>query len=75
LPVNPKEINIMIRFKVVLAGVAMALAVASVVLAVLKAASVQTTVILLGTGLFAISLANFERGKIDKKLFWQMKRK
>jgi hypothetical protein len=65
----------MLRYKVVLAGVAMALAIASVVLAVLRAASVQTTVMLLGIGLFAISLANFERRKIDKKLFWQIKRK
>jgi hypothetical protein len=65
----------MLRYKVVLAGVAMALAIASVVLAVLRAASVQTTVMLLGIGLFAISPANFERRKIDKKLFWQIKRK
>jgi len=65
----------MIRFKVVLAGVAMGLAIASVVLAVLRAVSVQTAIILLGIGLFTISLSNFERRKIDKKLFWQMKRK
>ncbi len=65
----------MLRYKVVLAGVAMALGIASVVLAVLKVASVQTVVILLGIGLFAISLANIERRKIDKKLFWQIKRK
>jgi hypothetical protein len=65
----------MIRFKVVLAGVAMAMAVASVVLAILKAASVQTTVILLGIGLFAISLANFERRKPGTTVFWRRKRK
>ena len=65
----------MLRFKVVLAGVAMAVAIASVVLAVLRAAPVHVVIILLGIGLFAISLANFERRKIDKKLFWQIKRK
>jgi hypothetical protein len=65
----------MLRFKVVLGGVVMALAIASVVLAVLRTVSVQTVVILLGIGLFATALANFERRKIDKKLFWQMKRK
>jgi hypothetical protein len=65
----------MLRFKVVFAGVAMAMAIASVVLAVLMAASVQTAIILLGIGLFAISLANFEKRKIDKKLFWQIRRK
>ena len=65
----------MLRFKVVLAGVAMALAIATIVLAVLTAVSVQVVIILLGIGLFAISLANFERRKIDRKLFWQIKRK
>jgi hypothetical protein len=65
----------MLRFKVVLAGVAMALAIATVVLAVLRTVPVQAAIILLGIGLFAISLANFERRKIDKKLFWQIKRK
>ena len=70
-----EKVIIMIRFKVVLAGVTMVLAIASVVLAVLRAVSVQTAIILLGIGLFTISLSNFERRKIDKKLFWQMKRK
>jgi hypothetical protein len=65
----------MLRFKVVLQGVAMALAIATVVLAVLRTVPVQIAVILLGIGLFATSLANFERRKIDKKLFWQIKRK
>ena len=51
----------MIRLNVVLAGVAMAMGVAAVVLAILKAASVQTTMMLLGIGLFAISLAYFRR--------------
>ena len=70
-----EKVIIMIRFKVVLAGVTMVLAIASVVLAVLRAVSVQTAIILLGIGLFTISLSNFERRKIDKKLFWQIKRK
>jgi hypothetical protein len=66
---------IVLRFKVVLAGVAMALAVATVVLAVLQVTSVQLVVILLGIGLFAISLANLERKKIDRAVFWRIRRK
>ena len=65
----------MIRFRVVLAGVAMAMGVASVVLAVLQRTSVQTVIILLGIGLFAISLANLPRRSDDTTFFWRQKRK
>jgi hypothetical protein len=50
-----------IRSNIVLAGVAMAMGIASVILAVLRAAPVQIAVILLGIGLFAISLTNFRK--------------
>jgi hypothetical protein len=56
----------MIRINIVLTGVAMAMGVACVVLAVLKAASVQTTMILLGIGLLAVSLENFRSGLAGK---------
>ena len=56
----------MIRFNIVLTGVAMAMGVASVVLGILKTVPVQAVIILLGIGLLAISLANFKRGLESK---------
>ena len=44
---------------VVLKAVALALAVASVVLGVLNVATVETHIVLLGLGLFALALAGF----------------
>jgi hypothetical protein len=44
-------------------GIAMAMAVAAVVIGVLKAAPAETTVIMLGIGLFALALDALDQGK------------
>jgi hypothetical protein len=48
-----------------LRGIAMAMAVAAVVIGVLKAAPAETTVIMLGIGLFALALDALDQGKED----------
>ena len=42
-------------------AVGLAMAVAVVVLNILKAASVETSILLLGIGLFCLAIANFDR--------------
>lgn len=49
--------------ELVLTGIALAMGVAVVVLAILKAGSVETYIMLLGIGLFTISLAQFQKSK------------
>jgi hypothetical protein len=46
-----------------LRGVALAMGVAAVILGILKAASTETTVVLLGIGLFALALDALDQGK------------
>ena len=51
----------MSKFNIVLTAIALAMGVASVVLGILNAASIQTTLILLGIGLLAVALANLRK--------------
>ncbi len=46
-----------------LRGIAMAMAVAAVVIGVLKAAPAETTVVMLGIGLFTLALDAMDQGK------------
>jgi hypothetical protein len=46
-----------------LRGIAIAMAVAAVVIGVLKAAPAETTVVMLGIGLFAVALDALDQGK------------
>ncbi|MBN2083866.1 MAG: hypothetical protein JW748_01485 [Anaerolineales bacterium] len=46
-----------------LRGIAMAMAVAAVVIGVRKAAPAETTVVMLGIGLFALALDAMDQGK------------
>jgi hypothetical protein len=48
---------------IALRGVAMAMGVAAVVIGVLKAAPAESTVIMLGIGLFALALDALDQGK------------
>ena len=50
--------------ELILTGIGMAMGVATVVLGILKAASAETAIILLGIGLFAISLAKLQKAKV-----------
>ncbi|MGB7537669.1 MAG: hypothetical protein WBM17_03950 [Anaerolineales bacterium] len=59
------QINVSHIISIALRGVAMAMAVAAVVIGVLKAAPAETTVVLLGIGLFAIALDSLDQGKED----------
>ena len=56
------EAIIMRKSELVLVAIALAMGVSSVVLGILKTAP-ETIVILLGIGLFAISLARFQKSK------------
>jgi hypothetical protein len=57
-----EEIN-MPKVELVLTAVALAMGVVSVVLAILGTVPIETTVILLGIGLFAISVAKLQKVK------------
>jgi hypothetical protein len=48
---------------IALRGLAMAMAVSAVVIGVLKAAPAETTVVILGIGLFALALDALDQGK------------
>jgi hypothetical protein len=56
---SDKEINMNKNFVLVLKAVALAMGVAVIVLSILNAATLETTVSLLGFGLFALALASF----------------
>ncbi len=53
----------MSKSELVLTAVALAMGVVSVVLSILKTAPVETNIILLGIGLFAISVAKLQKVK------------
>ena len=53
----------MSRVELVLTAVALAMGVVSVVLAILKTVPMETIVLLLGIGLFAISVAKLQKAK------------
>ena len=48
-----------------LRGIAMAMGVAAVIISLLKAAPAETTVVLLGIGLFTLALDALDQGKED----------
>jgi hypothetical protein len=56
---SDKEIKMNKNFVLVLKAVALAMGVAVIVLSILNAATLETTVSLLGFGLFALALASF----------------
>ncbi len=56
-------INVSHIISLALRGIAMAMGAAAVVLGILKAATPETTVILLGIGLFALGLDALDQGK------------
>jgi len=51
------------KSELVLTAVALAMGVVSVVLAILRAVPMETTIILLGIGLFALSIAKLQKVK------------
>ncbi|MFC1930227.1 hypothetical protein ACFLW6_05185 [Chloroflexota bacterium] len=57
-----EKIN-MLKVELVLPAVALAMGVVSVVLAILGTVPIETTIILLGIGLFAISVAKLQKVK------------
>lgn len=57
------KINVSHIISLALRGIAMAMGAAAVVLGILKAATPETTVILLGIGLFALGLDALDQGK------------
>ncbi len=57
------KMNVSHIISLALRGIAMAMAVATVVIGVLKAAPAETIVVMLGIGLFALALDALDQGK------------
>jgi len=53
----------MSKFSAVLTALALAMGIASAVLVILKIVPIETTIIILGIGLFAIALTKFQKAR------------
>jgi hypothetical protein len=59
------------KSELILTAIGMAMGIATVILGILKAVPAETATILLGIGLFAISLAKLQKVKVKVRVIFQ----